>query len=38
MKKFIKDWFTIGQSDLLGDLLRISIPIALILWLLIKIL
>jgi hypothetical protein len=38
MKQFIKNWFTIGQSDLFGDLLRISFPFALIIWILTKIL
>jgi hypothetical protein len=36
MKKFIKDWFTFGQADLFGDLLRMAFPFAILLWILIR--
>lgn len=38
MKTFIKKWFIIGESDLFGDLLRITFPIALIIFVIFKIL
>ncbi len=37
MKKLIKDWFTIGKSDLFGDLLRIAFPFAFIYFIIEKI-
>ncbi len=36
MKRFIKEWFTIGTSDLFGDILRISMTIAIISFILSK--
>lgn len=31
MKKFIKDWFSFGQSDLFGDIFRMTLPVGFLL-------